>query len=138
MYLTREDFDTVYGTNNVNALLDDDGIASDARLINAINFAQYQIDRRLRNQYEVPFDNLPNELKSIALALAWYYLYSAQGTTSEDVKLRYEKALLELELLQNGQIKLDSDIETVSNNPTIQAGSKTLIFDDVYSSKYLL
>jgi phage gp36-like protein len=111
MYCSQSDLEKRIDPQLLRALSDDDadGLADEAVIAAAIADADALIDTYLRARYTVPFDPVPEAVRSISAAMAIYFLLTRRReiVPAEHLK-RYEAAVQLLDHLARGQIALDA------------------------------
>ena len=109
MYCSQSDLEKRIDPQLLRALSDDDadGLADEAVIAAAIADADALIDTYLRARYTVPFDPVPEAVRSISAAMAIYFLLTRRReiVPAEHLK-RYEAAVQLLDHLARGQIAL--------------------------------
>jgi len=117
MYSSQSDLEKRLDPQLLRALSDDDadGLADTTVINAAVADADALIDTYLRPRYTVPFDPVPEAVRSISAAVAIYFLLTRHReiVPAEHLK-RYEAAIQLLDQLARGQIALDAGQPTSS------------------------
>jgi len=134
MYCSQSDLEKRIDPQLLRALSDDDadGLADEAVINAAIADADALIDTYLRARYAVPFDPVPEAVRSISAAVAIYFLLTRRREIVPDEhQKRYESAVRLLDRLARGEIALDAGQASASSHlpqSTREADERT--FDD--------
>ena len=100
-------------------LTDDDGMGSadTAKIQEAIDDAQAEIDSYCAKLYSVPFsDPVPAMIVKICKDIAVYNVYSLKNAADDDVESRYNRALKFLLSISKGLVKIGAgEPSTVSD-----------------------
>jgi len=117
MYCSQSDLEKRIDPQLLRALSDDDadGLADEAVINAAIADADALIDTYLRARYTVPFDPVPEAVRSISAAVAIYFLLTRRREiVPAEHQKRYESAVRLLDHLARGEIALDAGQASVS------------------------
>ena len=109
MYCTQSDLEKRLDPQLVRALSDDDGdgLADEAVVNAAIADADALVDTYMQARYVVPFDPVPDALRSISAALAIYFLLTRRREiVPAEHQKRYESAVQLLDRLARGEVAL--------------------------------
>ena len=120
-YINKANVEAIFGTDNVaewSNLDNDDAQANEARVDDAIAFAEGFIDDRFRDgKYAVPLvgnsTNALQTIKNVAVQLAGWWLYRARGlrdSETEDDKMttHQEEANTIIDGFLSGRMKLNA------------------------------
>jgi len=100
------DYDLASLTNN-----DDQAQIVGAQVDKCIEWAQIQIDRKLRGVYSpLPFDPVPSDIADIALDLVVFRLHELRGLQAT-VMNRWDRAMAALKDLRDGRTTLDAEAQ---------------------------
>lgn len=110
-YITPDTLIKAFSKVTLVQLSNDDYQAKEvetATLELAIQTATERIDAALRSRYRLPLAEVPTLLRSHALTLARYWLYSRRPDIKmpETVEKTYQQAIKELEQIANGRLHL--------------------------------
>lgn len=124
-YITPDTLIKAFSKVTLVQLSNDDYQAKEvetATLELAIQTATERIDAALRSRYRLPLAEVPTLLRSHALTLARYWLYSRRPDIKmpETVEKTYQQAIKELEQIANGRLHLGVAGVDVANPPSEQ------------------
>jgi phage gp36-like protein len=111
-YCTRQDLVERLGEDVLKEVsdLDRHDQVDEGRVTRAIEEASAEIDGYAQARYVVPFDPVPRALRTIAVDLAVYRLYSARGfdrsSADESVVDQHRAAVQFLERLASGKVTI--------------------------------
>jgi len=121
MYCTRADITKLLPEEIVIQLTDDENLkptaidpdnaahaAMLARIDEAIEAADAEIDGYCAQKYAVPFSNVPRLITGLSVELAIYYLYKRR-TVPENIEKAYDKAIARLKDISRGLLSLGID-----------------------------
>jgi len=111
MYSSQTDLEKRLDPQVLRAITDDDGdgLADEAVVTAAIADADAVIDSHLCARFTVPFDPVPDAVRSISAAVAIYYLVTRRNeSVAAEHERRYVDALLLLGQLSRGEMALDA------------------------------
>jgi phage gp36-like protein len=118
MYCTLEDIKKAIPEKNIIELTDDDNFGSidEAKVQDAIDYAEQLIDGYLRGRYPVPLEPVPELIRRLAVDLAVFHLYSRRFELDMPQSMidRRKEIIRLLEQIQAGKVLLG--IET-QNSP---------------------
>jgi phage gp36-like protein len=118
MYCTLEDIKKAIPEKNIIELTDDDNFGSidEAKVQDAIDYAEQLINGYLRGRYPVPLEPVPKIIRRLAVDLAVFQLYSRRFELDMPQSMldRRKEIIKLLEYIQAGKVLLD--IET-QNSP---------------------
>jgi phage gp36-like protein len=104
----------------------------DEDIIGGIEIADSQIDSYL-SKYTLPLTTIPAQIRSYSAIIAAYNLYSnfevLEGTTKSAHRVRYEKAMQELEAIHKGD-KFISGLTKTDNMPSISTNDDYIEYED--------
>ena len=132
-YISKADVEALFGTSNVakwSNLDNDDAQTNEARIDDAIDYAEGLIDDRLRDsKYAVPLvgnsTNALRTIKNVAAQLAGWWLYRARGLRDDDettdkMATHEEDAQGIIDGYLSGRMKLDAVVsETQPTAPVV-------------------
>lgn len=112
-YCTLTDIKSAIPEQNLIQLTDDEnlGEVNQARVNDAIDYADQLIDGYLRGRYTLPLDPVPGLLKKLAVDLAVFFIYSRKLELEmpEGMTNRYKNAVKVLEMIQKGTVSLGTE-----------------------------
>ncbi|MCL4492330.1 MAG: DUF1320 domain-containing protein [Nitrospirae bacterium] len=115
-YCTLDDLKKAIPESSIIQLTDDAGlgVVDQAKVDDAIAYADQLIDGYLRGRYTLPLSTVPGLIKTLSVDLAIFHLY---GRKSDDefpdaVMARYKNAIKLLEQIQKGLISLGIETST--------------------------
>jgi phage gp36-like protein len=116
MYCTKDDLEKRLEPRELVALADDDqdGIADEDVVTQAIADADAEIDTYLRACYSVPLESATPLVRMLSAVMAIHNLYSRRReTVSEEHQRRYTRAVEILETLARGELDLGDSADDV-------------------------
>lgn len=120
MYSTIEDIKGMVDEGVLINLTDDQstGSINEARIEEAINDADSEINGYLQKRYPLPLPSTPPVIKKLSKDIALYNLFSRKGidknSTDEIILDRYKYAVRFLENLSKGQVSLGIETQVKS------------------------
>ncbi len=129
-YISAQDISDRMGQSRIDALCANSGISSANMLAKASENAASLIDGYLSSAYELPLSAVPAMLRNIAVDLAEYELYKLSSSPSipEKIKDSCKDAVLFLEKLAEGSIRLDESISLRKEiNPVLLVSADSLM-----------
>lgn len=111
--------------------LDGNGVADDAVIIEACTRATALINSYLSPRYPLPLAGAAlAQIKSVAVALAVYFLHEQRGALTEDENKKYDRALDYLRDVQKGTASLGDPIDAAAGDksPGIAVNGAERIF----------
>lgn len=118
-YCTLDDIKKAIPEVNIIQLTDDEnlGTVNQARVDDAIAYADQMIDGYLRGRYSLPLSPVPGLINKLSVDLAIFHLYSRRLELEmpQVMMERYKNAVKVLEQVQKGLITLG--IEAVDTGP---------------------
>jgi phage gp36-like protein len=111
MYCTLTDIRTAAVSEEIIIQLTDDeqlGAINEARVLQAIQTADSEIDGYCAVKYTVPFSTVPPLIKGLSIEIAVYYLYKRR-TVPEKIEKAYDKAVARLKDISRGLLTLGID-----------------------------
>ena len=134
MYCTIDDIEKHTSSPTLIQLSSDDGQEAVNRVVveEAILYASTLIDGYLRGRYSLPLDTHFPLLRSIAIDLSVYRLYSRRmrNEMPEVIETAYKSAIATLRDIQKGVISLQSEndtLETSAFSPDEYRTNKTIL-----------
>jgi phage gp36-like protein len=131
MYSTRTDITKLLPEDIIIQLTDDENLkpatidptnaahaAIIARIDEAIESADAEIDGYCAVKYSVPFTIVPRLITGLSVELAIYYLYTRR-TIPEDIQKRYDRAVSRLKDIAKGLMTLGVDPPSA---PSVSSG----------------
>lgn len=120
MYCDVDDLISATSEQDLIQLTDDEGSGAynASRINDAITSAQAEIDGYCMVRYsgQIPFDPVPDLVKSLCVEIAIYNLYKRRKAVDDEIKDRYEKAVATLDKISRGTVKLLADDEKVGED----------------------
>jgi phage gp36-like protein len=114
----------------VAAQADDDTALDDDKIARAIADAEAIVNLNVRSRYAVPLSPVvPDEIKSVACALARYGLYEGATGVPENVKDGRDSAMAVLKAIRDGDTPLECDAAS-SADPAATAQEPQIESDD--------
>ncbi|WP_457571304.1 gp436 family protein [Desulfovulcanus sp.] len=106
MYATIEDLTKLLPESDLIALSDDEntGALNEARLTEAIDQADREIDAYCAGRYEVPFASVPGLIQNLSAQMAIYNLFARRGVENPLWETKYRNCLRLLELIRKGEM----------------------------------
>lgn len=118
-YCTLDDIKKAIPEQNIVQLTDDTGAGTldQAKVDDAIAYAEQLIDGYLRGRYTLPLSTIPGLIKMLSVDLAVFHLYSRRFELemSESMMAKYKNAVKLLEQIQKGLVTLG--IESADTGP---------------------
>ncbi len=106
-YCTQADIEKLVPVHELAELTTESGSQPDSEVVQAcLARAAAEIDAYLAGRYVVPFNPVPDRVKSLAVDLAIYHLYSRRAVMPEIREKNYQKALAFLREVADGQARL--------------------------------
>jgi phage gp36-like protein len=106
-YCTQADLEKLVPVQELAELTTESGGQPESEVVEVcLARAAAEIDAYLAGRYVVPFNPVPERVKSLAVDLAIYHLYSRRGVMPEIREKNYQKALACLRELAGGQARL--------------------------------
>lgn len=96
------------------------GSSPDESLIaSKISDAEVRVNSSIGNRYDVPLTTVPDKIKQITFDIALYLIYRTHRThkMDEEIKWAYERALKELDRIEDGRTKLIG-VSELNSSPT--------------------
>ncbi len=133
MYSIQSDLEKRLDPQVLRAITDDDGdgLADEAVVAAAIADADALIESYLRARYAVPFNPVPETVRSISASVAVYFLLTRRSEIVPAEHLRrYEAVVRLLDRLARGEVALDAvQTEASSHLPQSSANGEDRVFD---------
>lgn len=106
-YCTQEDLLKLVPELELAQITAESGDAPDAAVVSeAIAKAEAEIDSYLAVRYQLPLAAVPARVKSLAVDLSLYHLYSRRSVAPEVRRQRYEDAVAFLKLVGAGKAEI--------------------------------
>jgi phage gp36-like protein len=106
-YCTQEDLLKLVPELELAQITAESGDAPDAAVVSeAIAKAEAEIDSYLAVRYQLPLAAVPARVKSLAVDLSLYHLYSRRSVAPEVRRTRYEDAVAFLKLVGAGKAEI--------------------------------
>jgi phage gp36-like protein len=112
VYSTLDDIKKLAPEDTLIQLSDDEGLGTinQARVDEAIEQADAEIDSYCGGRYSVPFSTTPDIVKKLSVDIAIYNLYSRKVEEIPETRAqRYKNAIRQLEAISKGTISLGVD-----------------------------
>lgn len=124
LYVDMDYLIEAYGLTEIQQLSDRDrsGDVDASVLASAITRAEAQVDAYLGARYALPLASVPEVVKSLAGALAYYYLFRTRAT--ERARQGYEDAVAQLRDISAGKMRVDGAEQPVTATGAAPVGSK--------------
>lgn len=103
-----------------------------ARIDEAIETADAEIDGYCASRYSVPFSPVPGVINKLSVELAIYYLY-ARRTVPEKIEKRYDKAVSRLKDIARGTFSVGVDPAPTASTSADGAATNKTISDRVFT-----
>lgn len=143
MYLTLDQLKAAKTEDFVNQLTDDVDGSGEATedvteaFTTAEKLARSDVDSHLRNRYDVPLSDVPDEIMNIMIPLVWFYLHQGRGgKIPEDVRTDRDDAIRALEKLAVGKTSLPVDKGGSSVVPSMSIKTRRRVFSDSLMNRY--
>jgi len=122
-YLTRPAIDAAIPANTLIELTHDDPAATapdEGVLAAVVDSCEELVDGYLRGRHDLPFENVPSIVRSLALDLVRHALYlrRPEGAVPETIKSSYANAIKLLETIRDGRITIGNQ----DGKPTPEPG----------------
>lgn len=118
-YCTLEDIKKLIQERFIIQLTDDEslGVVNTDRVDEAIRKAGSLIDGYCSKRYDTPFSTVPELIRTLSIDLAVYFIYARNSneTMPELRAVAYERAMEELQKIENGLFILDAESSSDSN-----------------------
>ena len=128
-YASQFDLENVYGVEQVKRLSDhdNDGVADNNAIEDALTGASAIIDGYLAVKYQVPLATPTPIVRNLCLDIAWYRLGYARQKWTIEMRQRYEDAIDFLKMVAAGKaaIGLDTDADGLSDDQSSTLVSST-------------
>jgi phage gp36-like protein len=106
-YCTQDDLLKLVPELELAQITAESGDAPDAAVVSeAIAKADAEIDAYLAVRYQLPLEAVPARVKSLAVDLSLYHLYSRRSVAPEVRRQRYEDAVAFLKLVGAGKAEI--------------------------------
>ncbi|MEW6115378.1 MAG: DUF1320 domain-containing protein [Nitrospirota bacterium] len=109
-YCTLDDIKKAIPESNIIQLTDDNGLGAvdQAKVDDAIAYADQIIDGYLRGRYTLPLSSVPGLIGKLSVDLAIFHLYGRKFEMElpEGIMARYKNAIKLLEQIQKGLLSL--------------------------------
>lgn len=133
-YCTQQDLVTRYGEDELIQLTDKQhtGQLDTDVISSAIADADSLIDSYLGSRYSLPINPVPRSLLRIACEITRFYLY--EDLSTDEVKDRYEKAVMSLKAISKGEMSIgvseQGEKPSSQNTVKISTGGNVFNRDD--------
>ena len=110
-YASQVDLENAYGTDLVTRLSDhdQDGVADQAPIDDALVAASSIIDAYLAARYSVPLERPTPIVRDLCVDIAWYRLAYSRLKQTTEMRLRYEDAIKLLTRVSEGKASIGLD-----------------------------
>lgn len=118
-YATKLDLENTYGEELVVTLADhdDDGIAEEEAINDALEAASSIIDAYIAARYTVPVSPGTPALRDMCIDIAWYRLAYSRLKQTAEMRLRYEDAIKLLIRIGEGKASIGVDVTGPNGEP---------------------
>lgn len=131
-YATKEDIDALYGQDLLVRVADydRDGSPDDEVVARGLQSADEICNAYLSAQYSIPVTPTPGVVRTCAIDIAVYKMALGRTGRTDEMRVRYEDALLMLEKISTGKVGLglppvtDPDDGTTTN-PNARLSGRT-------------
>lgn len=134
-YATKTDIDELYGEDLLIRIADynRDGAPDDDVVDRGLQSADEICNAYLSAQYSVPVIPTPGVVRTCAIDIAVYKIALGRGGRTDEMRVRYEDALLILERISTGKIGLglppvdgtDEDGNPTTTNPNARLSGRS-------------
>ena len=133
MYASQDDIVELYGIDLLVRVsdLDKDGVPDPDVVQRGLQGADDIINAYLSAQYTIPVVPTPGSIKTAAIDIAVYRMAIGRAMRTDEMRVRYEDALMLLDKISKGQIGLglppvDSNGDGIPDNPNIQRKGRSI------------
>ncbi|MBW1916401.1 MAG: DUF1320 domain-containing protein [Deltaproteobacteria bacterium] len=138
-YCSQDDLLKMIPLEELAEITSESGGTPDAAVVaEAIAKADSEIDAYCGVQYLVPFDPVPDRVKSLSVDIALYHLYSRRSVAPVVRRQKYEDALVQLKAIAQGTavVSVSGSTATSTGREVTEMTSEARVFSRTYLGRW--